>query len=106
FGRPGRQMLPGRDTGANLGQALHMWVGPTYTEKIARAGGRVDHLLQSGANDRQAIEELYLAALTRPPTGPERDALEDLIRRQPSRKDGLVALTWALISSREFAYNH
>jgi hypothetical protein len=106
YGRPNRQTLPERGTQPNLGQALHMLAGSTYTEKIGKKEGRVDHLLASGASDRQAIEELYLAALCRLPTAAERSDLEDLIRRQPSRREALEALTWALVCSREFAYNH
>ena len=106
YGRPNRQTLPERSTAANLGQALHMLVGSTYNEKISHKGGMVDRLLQSGASNQQAIEDLYLAALCRLPTERERTELEKLIRRQPTRREGLEALTWALVSSREFAYNH
>jgi hypothetical protein len=106
YGRPNRQTLPERDDAPALGQALHMLVGATYSEKITKEGGRVDRLLKRGASDREAVEELYLAALGRLPTARERNELAALLRRQPSRRDGLAALTWALLCSREFAYNH
>jgi hypothetical protein len=105
-GRPNRQALPERSNQPNLAQALHMLAGPTYNEKIARKGGRVDRLVENGASNEQAIEELYLAALGRLPTERERSDLDGLIREQASRREGLEALAWALISSREFAYNH
>jgi hypothetical protein len=106
YGRPNRQALPTRSSQPNLGQALHMLAGSTYTQKISQKGGRVDRLLSSGASNKQAIEELYLVALARLPTERERAELDKLIRRQPPRKEAMEALTWALISSREFAYNH
>jgi hypothetical protein len=106
YGRSNRQALPERSNLPNLAQALHMLAGPTYTEKVARKGGRVDRLLEGKASNRQAIEELYLAALCRLPTERERGELDGLIRRQPTRREALEALVWALISSREFAYNH
>jgi hypothetical protein len=106
YGRPNRQALPEKSTQPNLGQALHMLAGGTYTEKISQKGGRVERLLTSGASNQQAIEEVYLAALCRLPGARERTELDDLIRRQPTRKEALEALMWALISSREFAYNH
>ena len=106
YGRPNRQALPERNSRPNLAQALHMLAGPTYTEKIAQKGGRVDRLVERGAPNQQAIEELYLAALCRLPTERERTELEALIRRQPTRRAALEALAWALLSSREFAYNH
>ncbi len=106
YGRPNRQALPERTNQPNLAQALHMLAGPTYTEKIAQKGGRVDRLIESTASNQQAIEELYLTALGRLPTQRERTELHELIRRQPTRREALESLAWALLSSREFAYNH
>jgi hypothetical protein len=106
FGRPNRQALPERSNQPNLAQALHMLAGTTYTEKIAQKGGRVDRLIESGASNDKAIEELYLVALGRLPTERERTGLNKLISSQPARRQALEDLTWALISSREFAYNH
>ena len=106
YGRPNRQALPERTNQPNIAQALHMLAGPTYTEKIAHKGGRVDRLVEGGASNREAIEELYLAALRRLPTERERSELDVLIGKQPTRREALEALAWALISSREFAYNH
>jgi hypothetical protein len=106
FGRPNRQALPERSNQPNLGQALHMLAGTTYTEKLLQKGGRVDRLVESGVADEKAIEELYLVALGRLPTERERGELDGLIRGQPSRRQALADLLWALISSREFAYNH
>jgi hypothetical protein len=106
YGRPNRQALAERSNQPNLAQALHMLAGTTYTEKIARKGGRVDRLIEKEVSDQDAIEELYLAALCRLPTERERTDLDALIRKQPTRREALEALAWALISSREFAYNH
>jgi hypothetical protein len=106
YGRPNRQALPERSSQPNLAQALHMLAGPTYTEKVGQKGGRVDRLVEGGAPNQQVIDELYLAALGRWPTSRERAELDGLIRRHASRRKALEALVWALISSREFAYNH
>jgi hypothetical protein len=106
FGRPNRQALPEKSNPPNLARALHMLAGPTYTEKIGQKGGRVDRLVEGSVSNQHAIEELYLAALGRLPTERERIELDGLIRRQPTRREALEALAWALISSREFAYNH
>src|SRR5262245_2159402 len=106
YGRPNRQTLPEKSNQPNLGQALHMLVGSTYLDKLSQKGGRVDRLLASGASNPEAIEELYLAALCRLPAEREQIELDNLIRRQPTRKEALEALTWALVCSREFCYNH
>jgi hypothetical protein len=106
YGQPNRLTVPQRKSDPNLGQALHMLAGPTYTSKLSREGGRVDRLLKVQASDRQMIEEFYLAALSRFPSPNERDTLQTWIAQRPSRREAFEDLAWSLISSREFAYNH
>ena len=105
YGQPNRLTVPQRKSDPNLGQALHMLAGPTYTSKLAMEQGRVDRLLKAQASDRRMIEEFYLAALSRFPTPAERDAIRTWIG-QRSRREAFEDLAWSLISSREFAYNH
>ena len=106
YGRTDRAQIPERSAEPSLNQALHLLVGSTYTEKLAREGSRLERLMATGATDAEIIEELYLAALTRYPRQEERDGLEQLIQRSPSRGEGLKNLVWALLASREFAHNH
>ena len=98
--------VPQRKVEPNLKQALAMLAGPVYTRKVSEEGSRVRRLLAGGASDADVIEELYLAALCRFPTGEEQAALEGMIARRSSRTEGLEDLLWGLIASREFAYNH
>ena len=105
-GRTVRQDLPERDGSPTLAQALHRLVGPTYTEKLSPTGGRWDQLLKKNLSDREIVEELYLAALSRLPSEEEQTGLERLIAGQSTRKQGFENLLWALIGSREFAHNH
>ena len=105
-GRPLRQELPERDTSPTLAQALHRLVGPTYTGKLSTPGGRLYQLLGKALSDKEIIEELYLATLTRYPSKEEQLGLEKLISGQPTRKQGFENLLWALISSREFVHKH
>ena len=106
YGRPNRHAVPERNGEPNLAQALHMLAGPTYTEKLSKEGGRVDRLLKSAASDREVIESLYLAALSRFPTHKERSTLETWLQQRSSRKEAFLSLLWGLISSREFSENH
>ncbi len=105
FNRNERRTLPEDRPEPTLAQALHMLTGKTFTEKVSQRGGRVSRLLESGASEREIIEELYLSALSRLPTPEERSQLEEMIGRRP-RKQAFEALAWALISSRQFAHNH
>ncbi len=106
YGRSMRKSLPDKPS-LTLTQALHMWAGSTYTTKITQPGGRLDRALQDGQSDSQIIENFYLSALSRYPTERERSDLEAYVQEGSSpRKEQLANLMWALISSREFAYNH
>ena len=107
FGRSMRKVLPVGPPQPNLLEELHMLAGPTYTSKISREGGRLDRLVKKGASDEQIIEEFYLAALTRLSTPREKaELLKFLDQRSSRRQETLAGLVWAIISSREFAYNH
>ena len=106
YDRPLRKSLPERRGESNLSQALHILVGDTYTEKLAKEGGRIDSFLENDGTNGVLIDELYLAALTRLPTPEERAGLESFITEHEDRREAIADLLWALISSREFAENH
>ena len=110
YGRTDRQKVPERRVEANVEQGLHLLAGPTYTSKLSKKGGRIDRFLESGASDREIIEELSLAGRSRFPTPREQAALESMIETRikggSSRRQALEALLWGLVASREFAYNH
>jgi hypothetical protein len=107
FGRSMRNALPVGPPQPNLLEALDMLAGPAYTSKISQEGGRLDRLLKQGASDEQIMEEFYLAALTRMPTPREKaELLKFLAQWSARRQETLAGLVWAIVSSREFAYNH
>ena len=101
-----RLTVPERENRANLGQALHMLVGSTYTERLSQPGSRIERLVKGEASDGEIVEELYLAALCRFPTDRERNRILEKMSRQSSRGEALEDFLWALVSSREFAHNH
>src|SRR5258705_13704751 len=55
YGRNSRATVQIRKVQANLGQSLHLLVGPTYTGKIFQEGGRVDRLIKNHDSNRQII---------------------------------------------------
>jgi Protein of unknown function (DUF1549)/Protein of unknown function (DUF1553) len=108
-GRPSRATLPERSAKASLGQTLHQLAGETYTDKLARDGGRVDRLVSGRVSSREMINELYLAALSRRPNSRELGELEaalDAATRRTSRRQAVEDLLWAILSSEEFTHNH
>ena len=106
YGRSMRNTLPSGMPSLTVAQALHMWAGETYTTKITQETGRLDQTLEAGLADPEIIEEFYLAAFARYPTEQERSELEAFVGQASSRRQRLASLVWAVISSREFAYNH
>ena len=106
YGRPSRDTLPERNSDPSLGQALHLLAGFTYTEKLTQPGSRLGSLLAASLSDREIIDEFYLVALSRSPTENERHKLAQLFAARSSRVEAFTDFLWALIASREFAYNH
>ena len=68
--------------------------------------GRVKTLAASYHCDARAIEELFLAALSRFPSWDEARSALDHIRESPDRAAGLADVLWALLNTREFVLNH
>jgi hypothetical protein len=106
YGRSLRTTLPELKVNANLGEALHMLAGSTFTDKLSKPGGVVDRLLQSGSSNDTIMEDLYLSTVSRLPDAQERSALERLMAQRPSRREAVQDLLWGLVASREFSENH
>jgi hypothetical protein len=88
-----------------LPQLLHMENGQTVVQKIAAPDGRLAKMLKAGDADDKVVAELFLATLCRPPTEPELA----VVRKQMApdkREEVLRDLFWALVNSKEFAFNH
>jgi hypothetical protein len=73
----------------------------------------VARLVREGKSDAEVIDELYLSALSRPPSHAERDGLLARLESGPiagndeaSRRTRLEDLAWAILTSREFLFNH
>jgi hypothetical protein len=107
FGRASRRALPSGPPQPSLTEALHMMSGPVFNAKITREGGRLHALLKKNASDEEILNEFYVAALTRLPTNEEKtELLQFLGQRSARREETLAGLVWAIVNSREFAYNH
>jgi hypothetical protein len=108
FGRPRRTNTCEceRVSRPDLSQALHLANGNAVHGKVTSEQGRVARLLASNASDTQIVEELYLSALTRPPTSEEQTLALQFVATAPSRKEGVEDLLWTLLNLPEFALGH
>jgi hypothetical protein len=107
FGRPERQTSCEceRRSDVSLVQALNLVNGSTIAEAVADENGRVAKLILHGANDRQIVEELYLASLGRPPQPRELDYAETYLAKGMNRAERAQDLLWALLNSNAFLFN-
>ena len=105
FGRPPRESSCEceRRSDFSLPQALNLVNGRTISDAVADPNGRVAKLVLSGKSDAAMVDELYLAALSRPPTQEERQRGVTYLSNaaKGSRAQDLL---WALLNSQAFLY--
>lgn len=92
-------------------QVLHISNGNTINEKLQAPGNRVEGLLklrQAGLSDHALLDEMYLTTLTRFPTPEEREKLLAQLPEKGGAEERVILedLLWAILSSREFIFNH
>jgi Protein of unknown function (DUF1553)/Protein of unknown function (DUF1549)/Bacterial Ig-like domain (group 2) len=97
-----------RSNEPSLVQALHLSNGDTILKKLEAKDGKIDSVLAGGSPNYRIIEELYLAALSRYPTDRELVPLLATMNDAPAkeRRAVLEDVYWAVLSSREFLFNH
>ena len=107
FGRPERQTSCEceRRSDVSLVQALNLLNGSTIADAIADEEGRIAKLVLGGANDRKIVEDLYLAALNRPPEPREMDLAQTYLAGGLNRAERAQDLMWALLNSNAFLFN-
>jgi hypothetical protein len=108
FGKPRREVVCAceRSDDGNIGQALALINGDDVNAKIESPQGRVQQLIREGKSDSDAINELYLATLSRRPNDREGSDARALIHAGKTRAEGISDLMWSLINSREFLFIH
>ncbi len=117
FGRPARQQTreTERTSVPTITQALHIINGETLNNKLRAPGSSIDKQLHDGASDEQIVDVLYLTSFSRHPTDSESSALvkalasaerEKIAGVDDSRRAALIDMSWALLTSKEFMFNH
>ena len=108
FGRPERILTSAaeRQMDPTLPQALHAINGDTLNDKLRDETGRVVSLARGGATSGDIVDELYLSALSRRPSDEERRALAARLDAASDRRQIVEDLAWAVLTSREFLFNH
>ncbi len=108
FGRPQRESSCEceRRSDFSLPQALNLVNGKTISDAVADANGRVVKSVLAGRPNRDLVEDLYLASLSRPPTAAEMEKGLAYLKGGDGRAARAQDLLWALLNSKGFLYNY
>jgi hypothetical protein len=113
FGRPERIITSAaeRMQDPTLPQALHAINGDTLNKKLMSDQGVIAQMVAAGKSDGEIVDQLYLAALSRRPTDAERTGILADLDRTPAadaaaHRRQMEDVAWALVTSREFLFNH
>jgi hypothetical protein len=90
-------------------QVLHISNGNTINGKLSTKDNRLSKLMETFANDFDGmLDELYLLSLARYPRDHEREQMKQLWNEtaESERRTLLEDITWGIVSSREFLFNH
>ena len=108
FGRNEREITCEceRSNKPSMVQVLHLSNGKALNENLRSDKSCVKPLVEK--NDTDLIEEAYLLCLSRRPTAGESKRLESVFTQTPAteRRAVIEDLFWALMTSREFLFQH
>src|SRR5437870_7780360 len=98
FGRPSRESSCEceRRSDLSLPQALNLVNGRTISDAVADSAGRIAKAVLGSEPDRELVEELYLASLSRPPSAAELDKGSKYLESGSGRAAKAQDLLWAL----------
>jgi hypothetical protein len=110
FGRAEREKtcVCERTSEPSVTQVLHMANGDTLNKKLEAANNRIDQLLKSKASTEKIIETAYLSGLARFPTSDEQQKLLKVVNNagDENRRPVIEDIFWAVLSTKEFLFNH
>jgi hypothetical protein len=89
----------------SLGQALALVNGPTLAGAVAEPGSRIAALFKNNPDDKQVIEEIYLATLCRMPTEQESTKFTAELAKAKNKQEVAQDIMWALLNTSAFLFN-
>jgi hypothetical protein len=110
FGRPDREKTCDceRTSEPSMTQVLHLANGETLNQKLTAKEGVLSRFVADNKAPEAMVEEAFLSSLARFPTDKERTRLGQAIAdaNAAERRAALEDAYWAILSTREFLFNH
>jgi hypothetical protein len=108
FGRPKRKTScecerVGQPT---VGQVLHLLNSQNLELKLRHPQGRVVQMARQYGDDLELITQMYLTFFARSPTAEEIESSTQYMSQISDRTEAAVDLSWAMLNSLEFIFNH
>ncbi|KAB2653891.1 MAG: DUF1549 domain-containing protein, partial [Verrucomicrobia bacterium] len=110
FGRPERDKTCECERTGNpsISQVLHISNGDTINEKLTAKNNAIDMWLMAKKSPESMLEEAYLGTLARFPTEKEKAKFLAPLQTADAKEQRalLEDMMWALLSTKEFLFNH
>jgi Protein of unknown function (DUF1553)/Protein of unknown function (DUF1549)/Bacterial Ig-like domain (group 2) len=112
FGRPDRTQTCSceRQQDSTVSQALMLNNGQSLNDKLRSPKARLNGWLTENTSDADFVRRVFELALSREPTAGELSKMTTLLKdsgRTPAaRREALEDVFWAVLTSREFLFNH
>ena len=119
FGRPPRLVCDTaeRSSDPSIAQALHVINGDTLNDKLRSNQGNISAFLKLGLSDARILDHIFLSAFSRHPAVSERESILEKMKaarletgpeeaKLTARREVLEDLMWALLTKKEFLFNH
>lgn len=108
FGRPERVQTCSceRQEEPNVAQALHLVNGATINDKLRKPESIAGELAKQDLPTDELLDEVYLRALSRYPRPEERSRVRGLLSEGKPSRELIEDLLAAVLTSREFLFNH
>ena len=108
FGRCARTTICGSTPAPalSLRQALLLIGGEVIESKVSSLNGYLSSALKLELEPEELVENLYFRTVCRPPTAEEVSHWAAELKHASSKQEAAEDLFWALLNSREFAFNH
>jgi hypothetical protein len=83
-----------------------MMINSPYVENKIRQGATVNNVVGDSPTDEDIVKNMYARTFCRQPTSSELTRAVALLKESTERREGAQDLLWALVTAREFFFNH